>query len=102
MAAAVGRRRLWRAPKWATPKRASYLAASQRVSNRAFRAATNWRPSSPNVPLNVLAALLAGLVLPITYLTLLMNVEDSRREPYIARQSGSRGSLFRAVKARDE
>ena len=49
LAAAVGRRRLWRAPKWAAPKRASYLAASQRVSNRAFREATNWRPLSPNV-----------------------------------------------------
>jgi nucleoside-diphosphate-sugar epimerase len=49
LAAAVGRRRLWRAPKWAAPKRASYLAASQHVSNRAFREATNWRPLSPNV-----------------------------------------------------
>jgi 2-alkyl-3-oxoalkanoate reductase len=49
LAAAVGRRRLSRAPKWTTPKRAGYLAASQRVSNRAFREATTWRPSSPNV-----------------------------------------------------
>ena len=49
LAAAVGRRRLSRAPKWTTPKRANYLAASQRVSNRAFRDATPWRPSSPNV-----------------------------------------------------
>lgn len=49
LAATVGRRRLSRAPKWTTPKRASYLAASQRVSNRAFREATEWRPSSPNV-----------------------------------------------------
>src|SRR5205085_5598261 len=49
LAAAVGRRRLRRAPRWAAPKRASYLAASQRVSNRAFREAADWRPSSPNV-----------------------------------------------------
>ncbi|HEY5171983.1 MAG TPA: hypothetical protein VIK54_09675, partial [Acidimicrobiia bacterium] len=49
LAVAVGRRRLWRAPRWAAPRKASYLAASQRVSNRAFREATNWRPSSPNV-----------------------------------------------------
>jgi len=52
------------------------------------------RPSSPNVPLNVIAALLAGLVLPITYLTLLMNFEEPKREPYVAR--------VRAMKARDE
>ena len=51
LAASVGRRRLWRAPKWAFPQRASYLAASQRVSNRAFRDATDWRPSSPNLRL---------------------------------------------------
>ena len=44
LAAAVGRRRLWRAPAWMTPKRASYLAASQRVSNARFRDATGWQP----------------------------------------------------------
>jgi nucleoside-diphosphate-sugar epimerase len=49
LAAAVGRRRLWRAPTWAARRKASYLAASQRVSNRAFREATSWRPSSPSV-----------------------------------------------------
>ncbi len=49
LAAAVGRRRLRRAPRWAAPKTSSHLAASQRVSNRAFRAATVWRPASPNV-----------------------------------------------------
>jgi nucleoside-diphosphate-sugar epimerase len=49
LAVAVGRRRLWRAPKWAAPKRASYLVSSQRVSNRAFRQSTGWRPSSPSV-----------------------------------------------------
>ena len=37
LAAAVGRRRLWRAPRWAAPSKASYLTASQRVSNQAFR-----------------------------------------------------------------
>ena len=49
LAAAVGRRRLWRAPAWMTPRKASYLAASQRVSNRAFRDATRWRPLSQNL-----------------------------------------------------
>jgi nucleoside-diphosphate-sugar epimerase len=49
LAAAVGRKRLWAPPKWAAPKTAAHLAASQRVSNARFRAATNWRPSSPSV-----------------------------------------------------
>jgi nucleoside-diphosphate-sugar epimerase len=49
LAAAVGRRRLWHAPSWMAPKKANYLAASQRVSNRAFREATGWRLSSPSV-----------------------------------------------------
>jgi nucleoside-diphosphate-sugar epimerase len=49
LAAVVGRRRLRRPPAWLTPKMASYLAASQRVSNRAFREATSWRPLSPDV-----------------------------------------------------
>lgn len=49
LAAAVGRRRLRSAPGWTTPKKAAYLAASQRVSNRAFRDATGWRLSSPDV-----------------------------------------------------
>ena len=51
LAASVGRRRLWSAPRWATPKRASYLAASQRVSNERFRTATGWRPASSSVRL---------------------------------------------------
>ncbi len=49
LAATVGRSRLWHAPRWATPKRAGYLAVSQRVSNQAFRDATGWRPSSPDL-----------------------------------------------------
>ena len=36
------------------------------------------RPSSPNLPLNVAAALLAGLVLPILYLTLEMSFQERR------------------------
>ena len=36
------------------------------------------RPSSPNLPLNVAAALLLGLVLPTLYLTLAMNFQDRR------------------------
>lgn len=49
LAAAVGRRRLMRPPKWMTPKVGSYLATSQRVSNDKFRNATAWKPSSPTV-----------------------------------------------------
>jgi uncharacterized protein involved in exopolysaccharide biosynthesis len=53
------------------------------------------RPSSPNLPLNVAAALLAGLVLPILYLTLEMSFQERRAA--LAR------SGFRAMaKARDE
>ncbi len=41
------------------------------------------RPSSPNLPLNVLAALLLGLVLPVSYLALRMNYEVQRhRDEY--------------------
>jgi len=36
------------------------------------------RPSSPNLPLNVVAALLLGLVLPVLYLTLAMNFQEHR------------------------
>ncbi len=49
LAAALGRRRLWRAPAWMRPKIAGYLVASQRVSNRRFREATGWRPGSPSM-----------------------------------------------------
>jgi uncharacterized protein involved in exopolysaccharide biosynthesis len=44
------------------------------------------RPSSPNLPLNLAAALLMGLVLPILYFTLEMNYRErevvSRRRSY--------------------
>jgi uncharacterized protein involved in exopolysaccharide biosynthesis len=46
------------------------------------------RPSSPNLPLNVAAALLAGLVLPILYLTLEMSYQEQR--------AASRRSALRA------
>ena len=36
------------------------------------------RPSSPNLPLNIAAALLAGLVLPILFLTLQMSFQERR------------------------
>jgi succinoglycan biosynthesis transport protein ExoP len=53
------------------------------------------RPSSPNLPLNLAAALLLGLVLPILYLTLQMSYEEQR--------ASGRRSVFHAVsKARDE
>jgi uncharacterized protein involved in exopolysaccharide biosynthesis len=53
------------------------------------------RPSSPNIPLNVMAGLFAGLVLPVLYLTLALNYQESRAE--------TRRSVFRAVaKGRDE
>ena len=46
------------------------------------------RPSSPNLPLNVAAALLAGLVLPVLYLTLEMSYQEQR--------AASRRSALRA------
>ena len=53
------------------------------------------RPSSPNMPLNVAAALLLGLVLPILYLTLEMNYQEYR--------ISERRNVYRTTaKARDE
>lgn len=53
------------------------------------------RPSSPNLPLNIAAALLLGLVLPIVYLTMQMSYQQQR--------ASDRRSVFHAVsKARDE
>jgi hypothetical protein len=49
LADAVGRRRLRRAPGWMRPKRAEYLAASQRVSNQRFKDATGWQPASSSI-----------------------------------------------------
>jgi len=53
------------------------------------------RPSSPNLPLNIAVALLAGLVLPILYLTLEMSFQGRR-----AMQA--RGGFRAVAKARDE
>ena len=36
------------------------------------------KPSSPNLTLNVLAALLLGLVLPVVYLAVEMNYQEQR------------------------
>lgn len=47
------------------------------------------RPSSPNLPLNLAAALLLGLLLPVVYFTLEMNYQEQR--------AGSRRGGFRAV-----
>ncbi|HWC98746.1 MAG TPA: hypothetical protein VG456_18430 [Candidatus Sulfopaludibacter sp.] len=53
------------------------------------------RPSSPNIQLNLLAALLLGLVLPLVYFTLTMAWEEQR--------TGSHRTTFRALaKIRDE
>ena len=53
------------------------------------------RPSSPNLPLNVAAALLAGLVLPVLFLTLQMGFQQ--RHIAVAR------TTYRTVaKARDD
>ena len=46
------------------------------------------RPSSPNLPLNLAAALLLGLVLPILYFTLEMNYQEQR---------AAAGAAFHAV-----
>jgi uncharacterized protein involved in exopolysaccharide biosynthesis len=53
------------------------------------------RPSSPNLPLNVAAALLVGLVLPILFLTLEMNFQDRRA-------ALARGGFRAVARARDE
>ncbi|HXB70006.1 MAG TPA: hypothetical protein VNY05_17265, partial [Candidatus Acidoferrales bacterium] len=47
------------------------------------------RPSSPNIPLNVLAALFLGLVLPVVYLTMQMSYQEQR--------AGSRRNVFQTV-----
>jgi uncharacterized protein involved in exopolysaccharide biosynthesis len=47
------------------------------------------RPSSPNLPLNLAAALLLGLLLPVIYFTLEMSYQEQR--------AGSRRGEFRAV-----
>ena len=53
------------------------------------------RPSSPDIPLNVLGALLLGIVIPALYFTLEMSYEEQR--------AGSRRSAFQALaRARDE
>jgi len=53
------------------------------------------RPSSPNIPLNLVAAMLLGLVLPVVYLTLLMSYQEQRA-------ASRRGGLQAVAKARDE
>jgi uncharacterized protein involved in exopolysaccharide biosynthesis len=53
------------------------------------------RPSSPSLVLNVLAALLLGLVLPVLLLTLQMGYEEQRA-------GGRRSALRTVAKARDE
>jgi uncharacterized protein involved in exopolysaccharide biosynthesis len=54
------------------------------------------RPSSPNLPLNLAAALLLGLVLPLLYLTLEMNYREQRA------LSGRRTVYQGFTQARDE
>jgi uncharacterized protein involved in exopolysaccharide biosynthesis len=53
------------------------------------------RPSSPNIPLNVMAALLAAVVLSTLYLTLSMSLQEHRDD-------GSRDVLHALAKARDD
>lgn len=53
------------------------------------------RPSSPNLPLNVMAALLLGLVLPVLYLAFELSYQEHRA-------SGRRGVFHTLAKARDE
>jgi uncharacterized protein involved in exopolysaccharide biosynthesis len=52
------------------------------------------RPSSPNLPLNVAAALLLGLVLPILYLTLALSYQEQR-------EGGRRTGFHAVAKGRD-
>jgi uncharacterized protein involved in exopolysaccharide biosynthesis len=53
------------------------------------------RPSSPSLVLNVVAALLLGIVLPVLFLTLQMGYEEQRA-------GGRRSALRTVAKARDE
>jgi uncharacterized protein involved in exopolysaccharide biosynthesis len=53
------------------------------------------RPSSPNIPLNVLAALLLGLIAPIVYMTLELSLQAQRG-------SARRSALRLAGAGRDE
>ena len=53
------------------------------------------RPSSPNLPLNISAALLAAVVLSLLYLTLAMSYQEQRA-------SGRRNVLHAMAKARDD
>jgi succinoglycan biosynthesis transport protein ExoP len=53
------------------------------------------RPSSPNIPLNIAVALLAGLVLPILFFTLRFNFRERRA-------SWERADFRSAVRTRDE
>jgi uncharacterized protein involved in exopolysaccharide biosynthesis len=53
------------------------------------------RPSSPNLPLNVAAALVVGMVLPVLYLTLEMSFQ-------MRRATLARGAFRAVAKARDE
>jgi uncharacterized protein involved in exopolysaccharide biosynthesis len=53
------------------------------------------RPSSPNLPLNLAAAVLLGLVLPILYLTLEMSYQEQRA-------SARRSAIREVATARDE
>ena len=53
------------------------------------------RPTSPNIPLNVFAALLLGMVVPVAYLTLELSYQTQRG-------SARRGALRVAGAARDE
>jgi uncharacterized protein involved in exopolysaccharide biosynthesis len=53
------------------------------------------RPSSPNIPLNLAVALLAGLALPLLYFTLRANFQERR-------DSWEAANFRRPVRARDE
>lgn len=53
------------------------------------------RPSSPNLPLNVAAALLLGLALPLVWLTLRMGYDEQRA-------AARRGELHAFAKVRDD
>jgi uncharacterized protein involved in exopolysaccharide biosynthesis len=53
------------------------------------------RPSSPNIPLNIVVALLAGMLLPILYFTLLGNFRERR-------DAWETASFRRPARARDE
>jgi len=60
------------------------------------------RPSAPNVPLHVLAALLLGIVVPVVYLTLELSYRTQRADASPAAAAAAPTRTLRATGTRDD